>query len=153
MPGTHDKLAEAHYFVHEMVEHYHYPDPFRYSLSAFLQAARNITFILQSEMSGTAEFAEFWTERQAEMRADSDLKLLNDARIVVVHKSSLVPSSSMFMGHFEYGKPNAGFANLPLDPMMESVAALAQGREVLESLEHPHRCGQERSLESSASGL
>jgi hypothetical protein len=146
--GAHDKLAEAHHFVHAMVDHYHDPDPFRYSLSAFLQAARNVTFILQSEMTGTNGFGGFWVERQAEMRADTDLKLLNDARVTVVHRSSLVPSSSMFIGHFKYGKPRAGL-NMPLDPMMESIAALAYGRQTLESLEHPHRMwsGEEFGLQ------
>lgn len=147
-PGTHDKLAEAHHFVHEMVDHYHEPDAFRYNLSAFLQAARNITFILQSEMSGAHGFTEFWTDRQSQMRTDADLKLLNDSRVIVVHRSSLIPSSSMFIGHFKYGRPKAGI-NMPLDPMMESIAALAHGRQILESFEHPHRMwsGEEFGLQ------
>ncbi len=148
VPGTHDKLNEAHHFIHEMADHYHQPDEFRYSLSAFLQAARNITFVLQSELSNKAGFKEFWTNHQNTMRSDSDLKLLNDARITVVHKASLVPASSMFIGHFKYGKPKAGFASIPLDPMTDSVQALALGREVDDTFEHPHRawCGEEFGL-------
>jgi hypothetical protein len=132
-----------------MVEHYHEPNLFRYSLSAFLQAARSVTFILQNEMSGTAGFTEFWRGPQAAMRADTDLRLLNDARVAVVHRSSLVPSSSMFIGHFKYGRPRSGFANMPLDPMMESVAALANGRQILQNFEHPHRLwsGEEFGLQ------
>lgn len=146
--GSHDKLAEAHYFIHEMVDHYHEPDLFRYSLSAFLQSARNVTFVLQSEMSRMSRFEEFWKGRQSEMRADSDLELLNDARVTVVHKSSLIPSSSMFIGHFKYGKPKAGFGAMPLDPMMESIVALARGRQT-DPFEHPHRVwsGEEFGLQ------
>jgi hypothetical protein len=42
VPSAHDKANEAHYFLHEMMEHYHECDRFRYSLSAFDQAARNV---------------------------------------------------------------------------------------------------------------
>jgi hypothetical protein len=148
-PHTHDKLGEAHYFVHQMVDHYHEPDAFRYSLSAFLQAARNITFVLQSEMSGKVGFDEFWKLRQEEMRANADLKLLNDARVTVVHKSSLIPASSMFIGHFKYGRPKSGLANVPLDPMMESIEALTLGRRASQMFEHPHRMwsGEEFGLQ------
>jgi hypothetical protein len=132
-----------------MVDHYHQPDPFRYSLSAFLQAARNVTFALQKELSGSSGFEEFWEERQTEMKADSDLRLLNDARVIVVHKGSLVPSSSMFIGHFKYGRPSLGFGHMPLHPMMESIAALAHARHHLQSWEHPHRLdsGEEFGLQ------
>lgn len=148
-PGAHDKLNEAHYFIHEMANHYHEPDLFRYSLSAFVQAARNITFVLQAEMSGKAGFDKLWTNFQGVMRADPDLKLLNDVRITVVHRSSLVPSSSMFIGHFKYGKPKAGFASMPLNPMTESIEALVRGRQADDFFVHPHRvwCGEEFGLQ------
>lgn len=42
-----------------------------------------------------------------------------------------------------------GFPNMPLDPMMESVIALANGRHVLELFEDPHRAweGEELGLQ------
>jgi hypothetical protein len=100
-------------------------------------------------MSNATGFKEFWKERQVEMAADSDLRLLNDARVTVVHRSSLVPSSSMFIGHFKYGKPKSGIEGMPLDPMTDSVAALAHGRKVFQSHEHPHRMwsGEEFGLQ------
>ena len=49
IPATHDRLEECHYWWHEMARKYHEPSPFRYSLGAFLQAARSVTFMLQSE--------------------------------------------------------------------------------------------------------
>lgn len=146
--ATHDKLNEAHYFIHQMADHYHEPDRFRYNLSAFLQSARNVTWVLQSELSKKTGFDQFWATQQDSMRADDDLKLLNDARVTVVHRSSLVPASSMFIGHFKYGKPRAGFASMPLHPMTDSAQALALGREVDDQFEHPHRawCGEEFGL-------
>jgi hypothetical protein len=149
MPSTHDKLSEAHYFIHQMVDHYHEPDLFRYNLSAFLQAARNVTFVLQSEASDKPDFGVLWKTLQDEMRAEPDLRLLNDSRVTVVHKSSLIPASTMFIGHFKYGKPKSGFVSVPLDPMTQSIVALVHGRKLLQSSEHPHRAwsGEEFGLQ------
>ena len=67
VPNAHDKTNEAHYFLHQMMEHYHDCDRFRYSLSAYLQAARSITLMLQAELthrdglgSGTAHGRRRW---------------------------------------------------------------------------------------------
>jgi hypothetical protein len=43
VPSAHGMANEAHFFLHEMMEHYRECDRFRYSLSAFDQAARNVT--------------------------------------------------------------------------------------------------------------
>jgi hypothetical protein len=86
------------------------------------------TFALQNEISGTPGFDQIWTERQAEMQADADLKLLSDLRLTGVRSSSLAATSSMFIGLYKYGKPIAGFANLPVDPLMESIDALAYNK-------------------------
>jgi hypothetical protein len=61
VPSTHDKTNEAHYFLHEMMDHYHDCDRFRYSLSAFLQAARSVTYLLQTEL-GSRDGFEAWYE-------------------------------------------------------------------------------------------
>jgi hypothetical protein len=55
----------------------------------------------------------------------------------------------MFMGHFKYGRPKSGITPLPLDPMTESIVALAHGRRVFQSYEHPHRAwsGEEFGLQ------
>lgn len=47
--NTHDKLEEAHYFFHMMMNSYHIADVFRYNLNAFIQSLRHTTFILQTE--------------------------------------------------------------------------------------------------------
>lgn len=49
IPATHDRLFEIHHWWHEMARWYHEPEPFRYRLGAFIQAARNVTFMLQTE--------------------------------------------------------------------------------------------------------
>jgi hypothetical protein len=49
IPLTHDRFFETHYWWHEMARTYHEPEPFRYSIGAFVQAARSVTFMLQKE--------------------------------------------------------------------------------------------------------
>src|SRR5580692_730231 len=84
LPSAHDKLAEAHYFIHEMLENYHHPHEFRYSLSGFLQAARSTTLMLQSDLSSRQGFGEWYVEHQHELATSPDLRLLNQLRVRIV---------------------------------------------------------------------
>lgn len=50
-----NKYSEAKYFLDRMKENISDPDAFRYNLSAFLAAARSITFVLQNEFKNKKE--------------------------------------------------------------------------------------------------
>lgn len=141
IPSAHDKIGEAHYFIHEMVKQYHHPHPFRYSLSAFLQAARSSTLMLQKELAQADGFEAWWESRRARMAADPDLKLLSELRVEVFHRSALVPASSLTVGLFQYGRLKAGVTRLKADPMTDSLASLLAGRGKMLPLYgvHPHR--------------
>jgi hypothetical protein len=132
VPSAHDKANEAHYFLHQMMDHYHECQQFRYSLSAFLQAARSTTLVLQAELShrnGSAEWYKAWQDR---MGKNGDLKLLNSERVRVVHQEALIPASSMFFGAFELGRERTGFTGFPMNPMQDSVPALIEARARME---------------------
>jgi len=137
VPNAHDKTNEAHYFLHQMMEHYHDCDRFRYSLSAYLQAARAVTLLLQAEVAHRKDFAMWYAPWQQKMKNNPDLQLLNSERVRVVHKETLVPASTMFFGAFEYGKEKFGFTPLPLDPMQDSVSALIQSRAMFDREKYP----------------
>jgi hypothetical protein len=47
-----EALEEAHHFLHACERDYHSPSAFRLNLNAFIQAARNVTFRLQSLKAG-----------------------------------------------------------------------------------------------------
>jgi hypothetical protein len=128
VPSAHDKANEAHYFLHEMMDHYHKCDRFRYSLSAFVQASRNITFLLQSDLKSRSGFDAWYQPWQAKMKDNPDLQLLNSERVRVVHQESLVPASSMFFGAFENGRNKSGFTGMPMNPMRDSVPTLIEAR-------------------------
>jgi len=49
MTNTRIKLEEAKYFFKRMNEEVANRDPFKYNLSAFLAAARSVTFVMHSE--------------------------------------------------------------------------------------------------------
>lgn len=92
IPFTHDRFNEAHYWWHEMARNYHEPDPFRYSLGAFIQAARSVTFMLQSEKAAFADF-EWYDMWRQEAKASPELSWITEARTDVVHRSALLPGS------------------------------------------------------------
>jgi hypothetical protein len=138
VPSTHDKLSEAHYFIHEMIAKYHFLHEFRYSLSAFFQAARNVTFFLQKELGQAEGFEDWYAPLQVRMGNDENLKLLNDKRVETAHIKSLEVASQMFLGHFKYGKPHGGLL-MPMSPMSYSMDVFMFGRESSHLWVHPHR--------------
>jgi hypothetical protein len=94
IPLTHDRLHEAHHWWHEMARNYHEPEPFRYRLGAFIQAARSVTFMLQKEKQLFKDFSWYksWVEKA---KTDPALSWLEIARTNVVHRDALVPGSTL----------------------------------------------------------
>jgi hypothetical protein len=138
VPSSHDKVHEAHYFIHQLIENYHEPHPFRFQLSAFLSAAWSITWILQKELAQREGFAAWYEPRQQAMRNDADLRFLNDLRVGVVHQQSLVPASTAWVGFCKYGEPRLGFGSFQ-SPLSSSVGLLLLARCHLAGYVHPHR--------------
>jgi hypothetical protein len=94
IPLTHDRLDEIHYWWHEMGRNYHEPDRFRYSLGAFVQAARSVTFMLQKEKHVFVDFT--WYQSWVEMATkDFAMSWLQSARTNVVHREALIPGSTL----------------------------------------------------------
>jgi hypothetical protein len=99
IPNTHDRLFELHYWWHEMARTYHEPNPFRYSVGAFVQAARNVTFVLQKEKTAFKDFTWYnWYKKWvAWAKNDSLLSWLNEQRTALVHKQALETNSWLEM--------------------------------------------------------
>jgi hypothetical protein len=92
IPFTHDRLEEIHYWWHQMARNYPEPDPFRYTLGAFIQAGRSVTFMLQKEQAVFENFDWYqsWVE---EAKKSPTLSWLHGARTDVVHRQALQPHS------------------------------------------------------------
>ena len=88
---TRHKLEEAIHFLREMEQSLQDEKIFSYNLSAFLQATRNITYIMQKQYANTGGFAVWYCKIRTEMIGDKDLKYLKDARVDTVHKK-IVPT-------------------------------------------------------------
>jgi hypothetical protein len=96
IPFTHDRLREVHHWWHEMARYYHEPEPFRYAFGAFVQAARNVTFVLQKEKGIFPDFA-WYAEWVSKAKQDALLTWLLDTRNDFVHRQSLEPKSYLRM--------------------------------------------------------
>ena len=86
IPSAHEKCTEARYFLIQCLLNYHSPQPFLHNLNAFIQAFRNITFMLQSENYRPGTFQAWYEVKREEMRRLPTLRRLVDARNVVVKK-------------------------------------------------------------------
>ena len=97
---TDDKFGEAHYFIEKMMHEYHEPMAFRYNLNAFLQALRNVTFVLQKDLSHRYGFQEWYMKRQYTMKKDQLLPKFAEGRNIVVKQWSLEMNSKAEIGLF-----------------------------------------------------
>ena len=73
-----EKILEADYFARRLRSLH--SEEFRYELSAFLSAARSITFWLQREMKSVPGFKNWWANRQQEMKADAAMTFFLELR-------------------------------------------------------------------------
>ena len=125
--STHDKFNEARYFFAKSLEHYHRPDEFQFNLNAFIQAIRNITFMLQSEDGKPTGFDEWYAEKQESMKANATLRRFHDARNVVVKRSSLTAKSTARSGLFRGRRLKFAIPH-DLPPLVDTLKALEQAK-------------------------
>ena len=85
--STRHKVEEASYFLSNMKQTFKDDEYFSYNLSAFLSAARSITFYMQKQYKHKNSFSEWYCQKQIIMSADSELQYLNKARVEDVHKT------------------------------------------------------------------
>ena len=128
IPFTHDRLTEAHYFLHEMMRLYHDPFPFRYSLNAFIGATRTTTWMLQKESRHVEGFEKWYAPQQARLIADPVLNLIDEKRTYIVHKGALEVRSTVTAGYFKHGRP-AGAMITDISPWVPSAAIIEHLRQ------------------------
>jgi hypothetical protein len=90
---TRRKIREAQYFLSMMKQAFEDDDTFSYNLSAFLSAARSITWVMQKQYARYNGFAEWYCPYQIKMPANPELDYLNTLRVEDVHKEP-VPTGS-----------------------------------------------------------
>jgi hypothetical protein len=103
LPLSHDRISEAHWFLHQMLEHYHHPDVFRYSANAFLSALKSATVMLRLDLERAGR-NEWRQEKFAPLLADPLFAAFSKGRDIVLHQSSLINGSRVELGLFKYYK-------------------------------------------------
>jgi hypothetical protein len=83
-----------------MAQWYHEPDPFRYRLGAFAQAARSVTLMLQTEKAAFTDFDWYEVDWVSRMKNDLIMKWLDSTRTNLFHRKSLELSSWLEMECF-----------------------------------------------------
>lgn len=124
IPSTHQRCVEAQYFLEQCLIHYHSPQPFINNLNAFIQALRNITFVLQSELNHREHFDTWYEAKRAEMRSIPPLKQMVKARNTVVKQSSLAARSKVSCGLFR-GRRMKLSMNTEIKPFTDTRTLLA----------------------------
>jgi hypothetical protein len=74
-----ERLLEAEYFT-KRLRLLRNPSFFAYNLNAFLSAARSVTFLLQKEMSGVPDFADWWEQQQTALKRDECARFFHELR-------------------------------------------------------------------------
>src|SRR5438445_12753895 len=64
-------------------------DVFKYYLSAFLSAARSVTFALQAELGDRAGFRDWYAGVQERMRNDARMRFFVEKRDYVIHVANV----------------------------------------------------------------
>ena len=127
--STHDKYNEAQYFFGMLLNHYHDPYEFQFNLNAFIQAIRNITFMMQAEVNKPEGFFSWYDRKRELMKADPKLLKFVEARNVLVKRSSLELESKFRSGVFR-GRQLKLVIEYDLPPFTDSREALERANEV-----------------------
>ena len=98
MSNTREKLEEAKYFLEQMQIYVEDRKKLKFNLSAFLSAARSVTFIMQSDFKSSPGFSNWYKDKQKEMNKDEDFRFFNGLRVATIHQKSVEPHKKTGIG-------------------------------------------------------
>jgi len=105
-----EKFQEAIYFFNRMVECQTNVALFPFHFSAFLSALRSVTFYLQAQFRGDADFEKWYEQKQQELRNDPLMRMLKEMRDEALHARPVelqfwhgpkLPTGGITTTHFE----------------------------------------------------
>lgn len=123
IPNTHRRLADAHRHWHQTARFYNDPDGFRMNLNTTIQELRNVTFILQKDQSAIPNFAGWYSDWQALLRADETARWLIGARNHLVKQGDLDTVSRVTATVLSgYNRQEVDIASIPPTSSNRTVA-------------------------------
>jgi hypothetical protein len=81
-----EKLEETLYFLLQMRHNYIDRKQFIYTMNAFLNSARSVTFTLQKEFADNPRFKAWYPQKKKEMKEDKLMSFFKNLRDVSVHE-------------------------------------------------------------------
>ena len=90
LEGTHRKLREADFFLQQCKLTLDQPEILGYYLSAFISAARSVTFVLQVEIGKNHEFKAWYSKKQEYMKNDRIFSFFNSLRVETIHREGKI---------------------------------------------------------------
>jgi hypothetical protein len=124
-----EALEEAHHFLHACERDYHSPSAFRLNLNAFIQAARNVTFRLQSLKAGIPQFDDWYSAWQDHLRADPIMLWVHNARTEVVKRKGLTTmSTARYSLIYSYDGATDETIEVPVETSTADILFQAIGR-------------------------
>ena len=125
-----DRFQESHFWIHSMEQFYHYADPFRWHLNAFLRSLKEVSQLLQMELQNETGFPKWFREHRAKLVSDPLISFLSKQRDYVVHRGMLIPGSKGAIGLTE-GRGMKFGLSIPIHPLEDSDHAMHRYLSVL----------------------
>jgi hypothetical protein len=85
---TENKLEEARYFLNQLNDNLNNPQFLGFNLSAFITAARTVTYFMQKEYATKPNFSSWYENKQQEMKDNSVCKFFHGIRNANIHTES-----------------------------------------------------------------
>ena len=123
---TQQKYDEAEYFLEMMKENIEDRQKFRYNLSAFVSAARSVTFVLQKEFSKNPEFDEWYSKKQMQMKRDNLFIFLKEKRNYVLKMEGTIDTRAEISETID----------LPMAPSVSFEATVIKADGTIENEKH-----------------
>lgn len=118
-----DRFREAHFWIHTLEDYYHFADPFRWHLNAYLKSLKEVPHLIQMGLQNRKGFNEWYRHVRENLTADPLMRFLADQRDFVVHRGMLVPNSHGSIGITEGRGFKLGLS-FPVHPLEDSNDAM-----------------------------
>lgn len=118
-----DRFREAHFWIHALEEYYHFADPFRWHLNAFLKSIKEVSQLIQMGLQNREGFNRWYRQEREKLAVDPLMRFLADKRDFVVHRGMLVPNSHGSIGITEGRGFKLGLT-FPVHPLEDSDDAM-----------------------------
>lgn len=142
---TTQKYNEAEYFLGLMKENVEDRQKFKYNFSAFVSAARSITFLLQKEVSKNQGFDEWYCKKQMQMEQDELFKFFKKKRNYILKEGLINPRAEISMTI-----PYSAAGSYSVEAIVRNAGGIITDYEYSESPAKPKPVSKPKVVEETA---